>query len=229
MARVSEDSDRLVVASIAAELRRILAEAPTLTALRDLKLEKGHLDGLLGSAGLTRSDLPELVIVAISRLDDQVYQAAAQDLFPLPYGDTGWAKLSVRGRLAAERFGISYDGLRKASDGRPSRLDDVLRQVAESLLLTVAANEQRARGDSATAAPWLAEDESQPRSRRFPVAAAAIGTAVLVVVLVAWLSRDSSKPRTSRVAEGSFRPDTCEVAVGLLDEQLAAENPTPGN
>lgn len=226
MGRLTEDGDRLHPGVVSSELRRVLTEAPTLTALRSLELP--NLDEALRRCRHARADLPNVIAQAIDRLDDQVYRMAGHDLFPFPYADAGWTKLSVRGRKAAERFGISYDGLRKASDSRPSYLDRILGQIAEGLISIV---DERA-GDSPP--PHNAPEEPPPApvggsssglrpralSRRVVVGAAV--AAVLAGALAWQLSGDTGTHRAATSTE-AFLPAGCETHVGQLDVQLAGE------
>lgn len=229
---MSEDSDSLLVAPIAADLRRVVADGTTLTGLRGLELPK--IDFGLEQHGWTRSNLPELMTTAISWLDDPVYRAAAEDLFPFPYGEVGWTKLSVRGRNAAERFGISYEGLRKASDGRPSYLDKVLRQVAEQLLAVLEESAEQSQPTGAVSLPVATPSEGRTqgldaaplatgRSRRTRFIVAFAGVLVVLVGVFLWSgSRGVTQPKGSRSGAG-YLPAGCQLKVGQLDQQLASE------
>lgn len=93
------------------ELRSLLSEGKTPSAIHSLDLPT--LDLLLKEAGSTRDGLVKALHQAIDAVDDPIYRAAAHDLFPLPFTDMGWVKLSVRGQRAADRFGIGYDGFRR--------------------------------------------------------------------------------------------------------------------
>jgi hypothetical protein len=130
--RLPEEDEGLGLDGVASELRSVLTQARTLTALRSLDLP--HLDSILRRIGIGIEDFPDLLERAIRSLDDPLYRSAAEDLFPLPYRDDApWPKLAARGRSAGARFGIGYDGFRRAGGGRPSRLDEVLWQIALAL------------------------------------------------------------------------------------------------
>lgn len=200
--------------AVAAELRTVLTEARTFTAMQALDLPQ--IDALLERAGSDRQHLPDHLQEAIAGLTDPVYQQAARDLFPLPYTEIGWPKLAARGRDAGSRFSVSYDGLRRGSGGRPSRLDEVLGQVAGALvdLFPATAGSQ----DEGPAVPTPAA-----RSRPRPRSVLAVLGAVVVLLAggVAWVA---SRPEaTPRAQTGAMSVPGCDVAVGALDGALAAE------
>ncbi|MDQ3576191.1 MAG: hypothetical protein M3443_01005 [Actinomycetota bacterium] len=230
------EADRRRRELIAAELRSVLTGARTLTALRGLDLPE--LDQLLDGCGASRDDLPRWLAEAISRLDDPLYRAAAADLFPLPYCDDGaWPKLAARGRSAGNRFGISYDGFRRSPAGRPSRMDEVLCQVADSLLSVLGHEGEAEESASPTRLPptskpdQLNEDTEETKETKQPVrgrhsrviVSGGLAAAVLVVLLLVWLGSRDSRLRGTGSVEGSFKPDGCDVGVGALDRQLSAE------
>lgn len=191
--------------AVAAELRTVLTEARTFTAMQALDLPQ--IDALLERAGSDRRQLPAHLQDAIAGLTDPVYQQAARDLFPLPYTEVGWPKLAARGRDAGGRFSVSYDGFRRSSQGRPSRLDDVLGQVADALIDVLG------DGDPPVIPPTR-------RPRRAVLVG--LGAAVLLAAGAgAWVA-SRSDPR-SAAQPGAMSVPGCDVAVGALDGALAAE------
>jgi hypothetical protein len=197
--------------ALAAELRTVLTDARTFTAL--LALELPRIDGLLDRADSSRRQLPEHLQEAIERLADPVYQQAARDLFPLPYSETGWPKLAARGRDAGGRFSVSYDAFRRSKEGRPSRLDEVLLQVAGALVEVVGVGSEAVQPETPVPPPA----KERPRYR---VMLPAMGVVIVVLVgALAWIAgRPDGLPQA-----GVFKPAGCDVAVGVLDEPLAAE------
>jgi len=230
--RVSQDSS-VSVDAISSELRTVLANARTLTGLRSLELPE--LDGLLLQVRASRDDLACQLEQAISLLDDPLYRSAAKDLFPLPYrDDAAWPKLAARGRDAGGRFDISYDGLRRASDGRQSQLDKVLVQVAEKLIALVA--ERRAYVQPGSGADPLATTPAPsdagrgrafsavPSKRRRVVFVLALGVVIAVLAtVVAWPDSSEFGDEPSIDGASISSPNGCQPAVGLLDQQLAME------
>ncbi len=217
-----EDGDPRVGA-VAAELRSVAAGARTLTALRSLNLQS--LDMILKEADASRDDLDGVLRAAIEALDDPLYRAAAHDLFPLPYTDAGWPKLAVRGKRAADRFGIGYDGFRRGAESRPSRMDEVVRHVAISLL-SVLDEEQPERAASLLVAdegapPWIEGSDGgsggareRRQRRRTYVSAAAVVLVVVVGLLVVRGSRERAEQPVAR---------TCDAEIGVLDDALQKE------
>ncbi len=140
----------------------------------------------------------------------------------MPFTDMGWMKLSVRGRRAADRFGIGYDGFRRGTIVRPSRMDDVVRRVAVSLtdlLRTdpdpvdtprVTENVGHPRRGAGATDPALARD----RVKRLVRIALVLGVVVAGAVV---LRRDDQG------APAATRALRCSGAVGALDVVLSRE------
>lgn len=204
--------ERGTAGAVAAELRTVLTEARTFTAMQALDLPQ--IDALLERAGSDRHRLPDHLQEAIAGLTDPVYQQAARDLFPLPYTEFGWPKLAARGRDAGSRFSVSYDGFRRGSRGRPSRLDAVLGQVAGAL---VDLHPSPAVGGEDEAPP-----DTTPAPRRPRVLLAVLGAGVVLAAgAAAWLA--SRPDPTPRAQPGAMSVPGCDVAVGALDGDPAAE------
>lgn len=203
--------ERGTAGAVAAELRTVLTEARTFTAMQALDLPQ--IDALLERAGSDRQCLPDHLQEAIAGLTDPVYQQAARDLFPLPYTEFGWPKLAARGRDAGLRFSVSYDGFRRGSRGRPSRLDEVLGQVAGALVDLLPAGAGGDDEDPPTVTP------ARRRSRGL---LAVLGAVVLLAAGgLAWVA--SRPDPNSRAQAGAMSVPGCDVAVGVLGGDLAAE------
>jgi hypothetical protein len=221
------ECNRNLVDLVTAELRSVTTGARNLTALRELGLPV--LEGLLKEAGYSVDDLVRVLPEAFASIDDPVYRAAAGDLFPFPYTDAGWPKLAVRGRRAADRFGIGYDAFRRGGKGRSSRIDDVVRRVAMAVV-SVLEDEPIAK----VAALEVPQDESPPATdgvdlkgvapgRHHPGLTRLIAAAGLVLLLTggmfaAWIEsrHGSNHPPAAAVP-------SCVAAVGQLDATLRAE------
>lgn len=228
MSSVAGEQERAVVDAVAAELRIVVTEARTLTALMALRLPE--LDRLLARSEVTRANLPQQLAEAIDNLPDPVYKAAAADLFPLPYAETGWLKLAARGRAAGSRFDISYDGFRRATEGRRSRMDDVIRQVAGALVDAQRLNPGvREPGQSALTIgggeapePTSAASQAIPgRSRRL-FGLGVIGVIVILVLVAVGLTASRDHTHEGQPAAG-FLPNGCTEAVGKLGPDLTKE------
>ena len=98
---------------VVADLRVVQARASAMDRL--LGLELPALDRRMDARG-GRAALPEVLAEAIDNIGDRTMRAAAQHLFPLPYGPTPWETGKARGTRAAGEFGVSYDAFRKRGD-----------------------------------------------------------------------------------------------------------------
>jgi hypothetical protein len=150
---VTEDLQELCRARSPSDLRR-----RPLPFLRDFAIAVG------GPDSNPDHGVEALITAAISRMPDQDYRRAAQTLL----GDTPerWTALRERARRSAAVFDLGYDAFRRRGKGRPSRLDDVLAQVAESILVVVGdlnhrieTNQQRAAIEQVL--PWPTDPWSE--------------------------------------------------------------------
>lgn len=222
------DDEHSLVRSTAAELRSIAAGGRNLTDLRSLDLPT--LDRLMKEAGLSREDLVRLVPIAVAALDDPPYRAAAQDLFPFPYTDAGWTKLAVRGKRAAERFGIGYDGFRRGSEHRTSRMDEVVRHVASALLPLVAVDDPEPpvlspvdevedyKDSQAIDVPGREHPAGTGHGHRQRWRFAAAGLIAVLALAVVGAVR-----AVSRSGEARSEARSCSAAIGVLEPSLAKE------
>lgn len=158
------------------------------------------LDEVANVAGTTAG---ELVAWAVQQVEPLAYREAAHRL--LTDDAVRSQTFTVRSKLAAEAFGISYDGFRRAGDGRPSARTSVLTEVARH----AAHRGQDTSGEQAdpvgpdelvtidneprTPGILVAAHTAQRRRRTVAVAAAAIGL-LAAAIAIPVLTR-SDRPR----------------------------------
>ncbi len=95
-----------------------------------------QLSALDSEAARTGLDTAELIANAIEQITDDAVRRSAQMLFDFASRTESFTR---RSRLAAEQMGISLDGFRRRSDGRPSRRDLVILEVAGQITTVPAA------------------------------------------------------------------------------------------
>ncbi len=92
----------------------------------------------------TGLDSAELIAVAVGQITDDAVRRSAEQLFDI---SNRTESFTHRSRLAAEQMGISLDGFRRRSDGRPSRRDLVVLEVANQIQQLGSAHEGVAAAD----------------------------------------------------------------------------------
>ena len=193
---------------VVADLRVVHARASAMDRL--LGLELPVLDRRMRSQG-GRDALPAVLAAAIENIGDVTMRAAAQHLFPLPYGRAPWETGKARGTRAAGEFGVSYDAFRKRGEGRPvSRLELVIDAVATQF--------------EALTEPNLPAPPRRPSSRRLG-AFVGVGLIVILAATVGILlfGRDAGTKNGTGVAGATPAKNHCDRRIGDLDAAVAAE------